>query len=335
MLVWLESIPLAVWVRESPSVWAQPTVLTLHTMGMAVLVGASWVLDLRLLGISRNVPLSAFRWVFRAVTVGLIVNLVTGVLLFAQRATTWGTSIPFLIKMCLVIASVATLVPIRSHVFRSDAEPARGQRQRSSPGARLDPRVVRCRDRGPSSRLPGPIGGQMTSLIAVNVAHLHLLLNHVPTVGSVVALGLLLLALVRRDEPLKHAGLEVLFVIAVVTLPVYMSGVAAHLELRDRPELSDNAMRVHQDAALAGFAVTEFAGFVAWIALWQSRRRGRAARGARPCRDAAVDCGARAHGSRGDSWRRDSPSGDPDRPLRGRRRACPDTVDPDDDSWRR
>jgi len=122
----------------------------------------------------------------------------------------------------------------------------------------------------------------MTSLIAENVAHLHLLLNHVPTVGSVVALGLLLLALVRRHEPLKHAGLEVLFVIAVVTLPVYMSGVAAHLELRDRPELSDNAMRVHQDAALAGFAVTEFAGFVAWIALWQSRRRGRAARGLVP-----------------------------------------------------
>src|SRR5213593_3212730 len=122
VLLWLESSPLAVWVHESPSVWAQPTVLTLHTMGMAVLVGASWVLDLRLLGISRNVPLSAFSWVFRAVAVGLIVNLVTGVLLFAGRATSWGTAIPFLIKMCLVIAGAATLVPLRSHVFRSDPE---------------------------------------------------------------------------------------------------------------------------------------------------------------------------------------------------------------------
>ena len=122
VLLWLESLPLSVWVHESPSVWAQPTVLTLHTMGMAVLVGASWVLDLRLLGISRNVPLSAFRWVFRAVAVGLIVNLVTGVLLFAARATSWGTAIPFLIKMCLVIAGAATLVPLRSHVFRSDPE---------------------------------------------------------------------------------------------------------------------------------------------------------------------------------------------------------------------
>src|SRR5436190_5482996 len=122
----------------------------------------------------------------------------------------------------------------------------------------------------------------MSSITAVNLAHLHLLLNHVPTVGAVVALGFLLLALVRRDERLKHAGLEVLFVIAVLTLPVYMSGVAAHQKLRDRPEVSDNAMRVHQDAALAGFVVTEFAGFVAWIALWQSRRRGRAARGLVP-----------------------------------------------------
>ena len=122
VLVWLESLPLSVWVHESPSVWAQPTVLTLHTMGMGVLVGACWVLDLRLLGISRNVPLSSFQWVFRAVTVGLIVNLVTGVLLFAQRATSLGTAIPFLIKMGLVLASVATLVPLHSLVFHSDGD---------------------------------------------------------------------------------------------------------------------------------------------------------------------------------------------------------------------
>jgi hypothetical protein len=122
VLAWLESLPLSVWVHESPSVWAQPTVLTLHTMGMGVLVGACWVLDLRLLGISRNIPLSAFRWVFRAVAVSLIINVVTGVLLFAQRATSLGLAIPFLIKMCLVVASVATLIPLRSYVLRSDPE---------------------------------------------------------------------------------------------------------------------------------------------------------------------------------------------------------------------
>src|SRR5262245_8557895 len=121
-LTWLESLSLSVWVHESPSIWAQPTVMTLHTMGMGVLVGASWVLDLRLLGISRSVPLSAFRWVFRVVAISLIVNLVTGVLLFMARATLWGAAFPFLIKILLVVASTATLVPIRKYVLESDPE---------------------------------------------------------------------------------------------------------------------------------------------------------------------------------------------------------------------
>ena len=97
--------------------WALPTVLTLHTTGLAMLVGASWVLDLRLLGISRAIPLSAFRWVFPVVAVGLVVNLVTGVLLFIKSATTWGTAVPFFIKMSLVVAGVATLLPLRSYVL--------------------------------------------------------------------------------------------------------------------------------------------------------------------------------------------------------------------------
>jgi hypothetical protein len=122
----------------------------------------------------------------------------------------------------------------------------------------------------------------MPSITAINVAHLHLLLNHVPTVGSVVGLGLLLLAIIRRNEHLKHAGLEVLFAIAVVTLVAYMSGVGAHQKLRDQPGVSENAIRVHHDAALAGFTVLEFAGFAAWIALWQTRRRGGAAPGLVP-----------------------------------------------------
>jgi hypothetical protein len=37
-------------------------------------------------------------------------------------------------------------------------------------------------------------------------------------------------------------------------------------------------MRSHHDAALMGFAVIELAGFAAWVALWQSRRRARPAR---------------------------------------------------------
>src|SRR5688500_17744495 len=113
----------------------------------------------------------------------------------------------------------------------------------------------------------------------MSLSHLHLVMNHVPTVGAAAALGLLLLGYVRRNDHLKHVGLELLFVIALLTLPVYVSGVAALYEMRERPDVSVDAMRIHQDAALAGFVVAELAGFIAWIALWQWRRRGRPARG--------------------------------------------------------
>jgi hypothetical protein len=122
----------------------------------------------------------------------------------------------------------------------------------------------------------------------VNLAHLHLVMNHVPTVGAAAALGLLLLAFVRRNEHLKHAGLEGLFVIALLTLPVFVSGVAAQQEMRERNDISADAVKIHLDAALIGFTLMEIAGFVAWVALWQWRRRGSAARGIVPAATALL-----------------------------------------------
>ncbi len=128
----------------------------------------------------------------------------------------------------------------------------------------------------------------MPSITSFNLAHVHLLLNHVPTVGSVVALGLLIAAFIRRDEGLKLVGLEVLFAIALLTLPAYMTGVAAFQKLRGQPGVSDTAIRLHQDVALYGFTWMEFAGFIGWVALWQARRHGRAARGLVPAATALL-----------------------------------------------
>src|SRR5262245_50844880 len=111
-----------------------------------------------------------------------------------------------------------------------------------------------------------------------NIAQLHLLLNHVPTVGTVVALGLLLLALVRRNESLRLASLEVFFLVAMLTLPAYLTGVVTAASIKDRPGVSDVFVHAHQDAAILGFGLTMLTGGAAWLSLWQFRR---AARGAR------------------------------------------------------
>ena len=111
----------------------------------------------------------------------------------------------------------------------------------------------------------------------INLPHLHLLMNHVPTVGTVVALGLFILSLARRNEHLKHASLEVFFLIALATLPVYLTGVAAQLEIQGRPDVSKAAILAHHDAALLAFILMMLTGFVSWLSLWQFRRHGRSA----------------------------------------------------------
>jgi hypothetical protein len=45
------------WFLGSESIWTYPTVLTLHTIGMAILVGASFVVNLRILEVAGGIPL--------------------------------------------------------------------------------------------------------------------------------------------------------------------------------------------------------------------------------------------------------------------------------------
>ena len=53
----IEASGISTWVRESRSLFAYPMVLTLHTFGLAVIVGSSAVVDLRLLGFAAHIPL--------------------------------------------------------------------------------------------------------------------------------------------------------------------------------------------------------------------------------------------------------------------------------------
>ena len=110
-----------------------------------------------------------------------------------------------------------------------------------------------------------------------DVTHLHLLLNHVPTIGAVTGLGLFVMSYVRRSEHLKHISLEVLFLIALATLPAYITGLAAQAQLAGRPGVSAEAIVAHHDRAFAAFILIEIIGLVAWLGLWQYRRLARMA----------------------------------------------------------
>jgi len=106
----------------------------------------------------------------------------------------------------------------------------------------------------------------------VNLAHLHLLLNHLPTVGLGIALGLLLASLLKKSEDLQQASFVAFFLLGLLAIPAYLTGSAAQIVLQNEPDVSQQVMAAHQDAALLALILMEITGLVAWIALWRFRR---------------------------------------------------------------
>src|SRR5688572_1456743 len=110
----------------------------------------------------------------------------------------------------------------------------------------------------------------------LNLAHAHLLLNHLPTIGFGIALCIYIGAFFSKSEPLKKAGLVLFFLVALMAIPTYASGSGAERalcpELKCPPEISPQIMRTHEDLALLAFILMEVTGFFAWLALWQLRK---------------------------------------------------------------
>lgn len=104
--------------------------------------------------------------------------------------------------------------------------------------------------------------------------HIHLLLNHFPTIGFSIAIGLFIGAIVSRSADVKKAALTVLVAVAILTFPTYLSGSAADQAIRNMPDVSKTLIATHEGAALMSFVLMEITGAAAWLALWQMRRVG-------------------------------------------------------------
>jgi hypothetical protein len=110
--------------------------------------------------------------------------------------------------------------------------------------------------------------------------HLHLLLNHFPTIGFVIGLTLFVAALYANSDHLKQAALVIFVGVAIITIPTYASGNAAQMaicvsELAD-PCADTNVSRPlieeHEGAAFASLALMFVTGGFAWLGLYQYRR---------------------------------------------------------------
>ena len=113
----IEESGLSSWIRDSPSIFAYWFILSCHAIGMGLLVGASVVIDLRLLGVAKDLPLAPLKGLYRIIWIGFWIQIVSGGLLLIAYPTKALTNPDFYIKLTLIGIAVTVMHTIRKRVF--------------------------------------------------------------------------------------------------------------------------------------------------------------------------------------------------------------------------
>lgn len=113
----LEALGFSKWVLQSGSIWAYPSILTAHTIGMMIVAGLSFAIDLRLLGFAPKTPVKPLERLYPLIWLGFWLNAATGTVLLIADATTKLTNTDFYVKMVFVFSGVAVLKIMRGKVF--------------------------------------------------------------------------------------------------------------------------------------------------------------------------------------------------------------------------
>lgn len=117
----IEGSSLARFMREA--LWAYPAVETVHILALATVVGSVLIVDLRLLGLSREVSvkrlsLHALPWTIGA----FVVAMLTGLLMFTAHAEDFLTNRVFVLKMGLILAAGVNAALLHTGPWRSIAQ---------------------------------------------------------------------------------------------------------------------------------------------------------------------------------------------------------------------
>src|SRR5262249_34924825 len=100
LAVWLQQTRLSTFVLSSPWIWA--TLETLHFIGLAVLIGTAGLLDLRLMGFFRGLPVAPLRRLFPWMIGAFAVNVVTGVMFFTGSPLQYAHNLAFGLKLLFI-----------------------------------------------------------------------------------------------------------------------------------------------------------------------------------------------------------------------------------------
>ena len=105
----------------------------------------------------------------------------------------------------------------------------------------------------------------------MNLTHRHLMLNHLPVLGIPFGFGLLLYGVFKKSEELKRTALGTLVIIAVLTIPAYLTGESAEEAVKSLPGVEEPFIEKHDDAAAIAFTALLALGVTAFVGLIRFR----------------------------------------------------------------
>lgn len=101
----------------------------------------------------------------------------------------------------------------------------------------------------------------------MNATHIHLLLNHFPIIGLLVATMLLIWAVVRKNVSLQKTASVIIILMALIAIPVFLTGEPAEESVENLPGVSEQIIEEHEDAAKFALILMELTAVTAVGAL--------------------------------------------------------------------
>jgi hypothetical protein len=126
-LIWLEATRFSTWMREDPSIFAFPAILSCHTVGMGLVAGINTALALRILGVASRVPVEEMKRFLPVMWFGFWLNAISGVALLIAYPTKALTNPVFYLKLALIALAMVLQRMISRRLFRDHSaslEPA-------------------------------------------------------------------------------------------------------------------------------------------------------------------------------------------------------------------
>jgi hypothetical protein len=105
---WLKATSLSQFISMSPILW--PVMEMLHFIGLALLIGGAGLIDLRLMGFMKSVPVSAVMQVRKWAVLGIVINVVTGTLFFIGAPGQYIDNSAWYYKLLFLAVAILNIV---------------------------------------------------------------------------------------------------------------------------------------------------------------------------------------------------------------------------------